>query len=214
MKPIEVDKFGSSTFGVKLYIDDIELILSKIESIGDTYIISDDENIYENLEELKQFKGNNPKVIKIEARGENTLHFEYFFVRIAENIASVTSKGEKYNMLAYQIEKIYLKRKNNAFITYFFNQRNARNNVILLFIILGGIYFYRTYYLKEIVDVKQNVWSIIVWLTVFLITLTSSNFNGKIELKRKHENNFFENNKDTILVAVITAVVTYLLTLL
>ena len=191
MKPIETNKFSSSIYGVKLYIDDIELILSKIESVKDTYIISDDDNIYENLAELKQYKGNNPGIIKIEAKSEDVLHFEYLFIRITENIGSVTSKGEKYNRLAYEIEKIYLKRKNNPFITYFFNQKNARNNVIFLFLILGGIYLYRTYHLKEVVDVKKNIWSIIIWLIIFFITLVNSNFNGKIELKRKHEDSFF-----------------------
>lgn len=214
MKPIESNKFSSTIYGVKLYIDDIELILSKITSINDTYIISDDDNIYESLDELKLYKGNNPEIIKIEAKDGDSFKFEYLFIRIAENIGSITSRGEKYNKLSYEIEKIYLKRKNNPFITYFFNQKNAKNNLIFLFLFFGGIYFYKTYFLKEVVDVKKSFWPIIVWLIIFFITLINSNLNGKIELKRKHEDNFLKNNKDAIIIVIITAVITYLLTLI
>lgn len=210
MKPIEQNRFSSTLYGVKLYIDDIELILSKILSINETYTISDDENLYVDIEELKKYKGDNPKIIKIESKN----NFNYLFVRIVENTASILTFGEIYNKIAYEIEKIFIKRKNNPFVTYFFNPKNAKNNIIVLFVILGGIYLYRTYYLKEVADIKQNIWSVIIWFSILLVTLINPNYNGKIELKRRHENNFFKNNKDTIIVAIITAIVTYLLTLI
>jgi hypothetical protein len=210
MKPIEQNRFSSTLYGVKLYIDDIELILSKILSINETYTISDDENLYADIEELKKYKGDNPKIIKIESKN----NFNFLFVRIVENTASILTVGEMYNKIAYEIEKIFIKRKNNPFVTYFFNPKNAKNNIIVLFVILGGIYLYRTYYLKEVVDIKQNLWSVIIWFSILLVTLINPNYNGKIELKRRHENNFFKNNKDTLIVAIITAIVTYLLTLI
>lgn len=210
MKPIEKNKFSSTLYGVKLYIDDIELILLKISNINENYTISDDDNVYTDIEELKKYKGDNPKIIKIESKND----FNYLFVRIVENTASIITFGEMYNKIAYEIEKIFIKRKNNPFVTYFFNPKNAKNNIIVLFIILGGIYFYRTYYLKEAIDIKQNIWSVIIWVLIYLVTLINPNYNGKLELKRRHENNFFKNNKDTIMVGTIIAIVSYLLTLI
>lgn len=204
MKPIEQNKFSSTIYGVKLYIDDIETILSKITLSNQSFKISDDDNIYEDLEELKKYKGDNPNIIKIESKS----NFDYMFIRIVENVCSIISYGETYNKIAYEIEKIFLKRKNNKFVTFFFNSRNARNNIIILSLVYFGYYLYKTYYLKQIVDIKQSIWTIIIWLLILLITLINPNFNGKIELKRRHENSFFKNNKDKLLVAIITFLVT------
>ena len=208
MKPIEQNKFSSSIYGVKVYIDDIELILSKILSLNETFTISDNENSYDNLEELKKYKGNNPSIIKIDSNNK----FNYLSIRIFENVASVNSYGNEYNKIAYEIEKIFLRRKSHPFISYFFNTKNARNNIIILSIVLSGIFFYKTYYLHESVNLKQNIWYVVAWLIILLITLMHPNFNGKIELKRRHENSFLKNNKDSILIATITAIITAIIT--
>jgi hypothetical protein len=213
MKPIKQNKFSSTISGVKLYIDDIELILSKLSTINENYTIFDDENIYEDLDELKKYKGFNPSIIKIESKSEND-GFNFIYIRILENIASIRSYGENQNRIAYEIEKIFFKRKINPFIRFFFNSKNAIFNITLLTPILAIIYVYRTYYLKENISVKQNLWPLIIWLIILFLALLNKNTNGKIELKRRHESNFMKNNSDAILLVIITAILTAVITYL
>jgi hypothetical protein len=213
MKPIQKNQFSSTISGVKLYIDDIELILSKILTINENYTICDDDNIYEDLDELKKYKGHNPDIIKIESKNKNN-EFNFLIVRIVENIASVRSYGENQNRIAYEIEKIFLDRKINPLIRFFFNPKNAIFNIITLTIIFGFVYLYKTYYLKESVNIKQNLWPLILWLAILFITLLNKNSNGRIELKRRHESSFLKNNKDSILLVVITAILTAVITII
>src|SRR5690606_33126312 len=117
-----------------------------------------------SLEDLNQYKGNNPKIIKIESLNK----FDYIFIRIVENVSSVTSRGSVYNKIAYEIEKIFLKRKNNPFVLYFFNPKNARNNIIVITIAFSAIYAYKSYYLKETVNIKQGTLFLVLWLLVLL----------------------------------------------
>ncbi|WJS95828.1 hypothetical protein NYQ10_05075 [Flavobacterium johnsoniae] len=211
MKPIEQNKFSSTISGIKLFLDDIELILSKFSALNENYILFDDDNIYENLEELKHYKGNNPKIIKIELKNE-VGSFNFLYVRIVEDLGSVSSYGEKQNKIAYEIEKIFLKRKNSPLIRYFFNPKNAVYNIITITTISCLIYCYKTYYLKEIVNIKQNLWPIVLWFVILFFTLLNKNSNGKIELKRRHESSFLKNNKDSILLVIITAIFTAIIT--
>lgn len=201
MKPIEKNEFSSSVYGVKLYRDDIELIISKIESKSN-FNISDEDNIYQNVEELIKYKGYNPKIIKL----ASTENFNYIFIRITDNIASITCRGEAFLRDAYEIEKLFLKRKKNPIITYFFNQRNAKFNLLILTIIISIYYSYQLLYLKQKFEYKNNFIGIGFWLIVLLITLLNQNFNEKIELKRKHESSFWNKNKDAILVAILSAI--------
>lgn len=207
MKPIERNEFSSSVYGVKLYRDDIELIISKIES-KPNFNISDEDNIYKNIEEFIEYKGYNPKIMKL----ATTENFNYIFIRITDNIASITCKGEAFLRDAYEIEKLFLKRKNNPIITYFFNPRNAKFNLLILTIVISIYYSYQLLYLKQKFEYKNNFVGIIFWLIILLITLINQNFNGKIELKRKHESSFWDKNKDAILVSIISAIIAAIIT--
>lgn len=211
MKPIEKNEFSSSILGVKLYLDDIELIISKIQNLSDNFQISDDDNIYQSIEELREFKGDNPRKIKIENRKE----FSYIFIGISDDIANVTCSGELFLKEAYEIEKIFIERKKSPTITYFFNPINARNNLIVVTLLLATYYAYKTFYLKQITDFKGVTWVLVIWGTIFLVTLLNPNFNRKIELKRRHETGFWKKNQDNILTAIIsiilTAIISYLI---
>lgn len=55
--------FNSNIPGVKLYLDDIEHIIDILKIENTTIEISDEENIYESIDELRKIKGNNPKLI-------------------------------------------------------------------------------------------------------------------------------------------------------
>ncbi|CDT28693.1 membrane hypothetical protein [Sphingobacterium sp. PM2-P1-29] len=115
--------------------------------------------------------------------------------------------------MAYEIEKLLLKRKKNPIVTYFFNPNNAKNNLIILTIFLSFYYLYKIVYLKQEFEIKNNSWGIGFWLTVLLIILTNQNFNGRIELKRKHESSFWEKNKDALLIATLIAIITVIITI-
>lgn len=210
MKPIERTEFSSSIYGVKLYIDDIELIISKIQNLSNNFKISDNDNIYQDLDELRKYKGDNPQLIKI----ENRENFDLLFIRIVENIASINCRGEAFLKEAYEIEEIFIKRRKHPIITYFFNPENTKSNLINFTIILGVYYSYKGFYLKETLDFRNGIFGIVVGLLFILITLLNQNFNGRIELKRKHESSFWEKNKDAILIAIISAIITGVITYL
>ncbi len=85
MEPIKRNKFSSSIYGVKLYIEDVELIVSKIKNLSNNFQISDNDNTYQDIEELRKYKGDNPQLIKI----ENEENFNFIFIIISENIADL-----------------------------------------------------------------------------------------------------------------------------
>ncbi|ESU25068.1 hypothetical protein FSS13T_18610 [Flavobacterium saliperosum S13] len=213
MKPIEKLINTNVIGGVKIYLDDLELILYKLHQSGFNTIISDDDNMYDSIDELKQFKGNNPKIIKIEAHN-NDLPLEYIYIRIVDNVSSVLSNGKNVLAASYEIEKILANRKNKFIYTYFINPKNALINLILISSIALFAFIYKSIYLKQQYNKIEWLGIILIWSIIYLYTLLNPNTNEKIELERKHEDNFFKKNKSAILVGIIIAIITAIITLI
>lgn len=205
--------FNSNIPGVKLYLDDIEHIIDILKIENTTIEISDEENIYESIDELRKIKGNNPKLIKIEGKLQNEL-FEYISVRISEySFIVYVHHSETFLKPAYEIER-FVKTKKRAAIFSFFNSRNSKTNIILNICLALGFYLTYAFIYKKDYSIKILLYFILFWCIVFLLSELNPNSNTKIELKRRHESNFWEVNKEKILLIIITATLSALTTLL
>lgn len=211
--------FNSTINSTKLYLEDIESIISKIENENIKIEISDNENVYESISELKSIKGNNPKLIKIEGTLKNTF-LEYINVRITEFSSTIyVHNSESLLKNAYEIEQILISKKRKL-IYSFFNSYNAKINIIFNLVISSILYLVYTLFFKK--DFNYTIWIyiILIWVLIFFISELNPNSNTKIELERKHDLNFYEKNKDKILFGIVTtiigiiigAVITYLKT--
>lgn len=198
--------FNATINYTKLYLEDIENIISKIENENIKIEISDNENVYESIAELKSIKGNNPKLIKIEGTLKSGF-LEYINVRITEFSSTIyVHHSETLLKPAYEIEKLLISKKRKLIYSYF-NSYNAKINVIFNLVISTILFLVYTFITKK--DFNYTIWFFIIllWVLIFFISELNPNSNTKIELERKHELNFYEKNKDKILFGIVTTII-------
>lgn len=205
--------FNSYIPSVKLYLDDIEHIIDILKSDNAIIEISDDENTYESIDEIRKVKGNNPKLIKIEGKLPDGL-FEYISIKISEySLTIYVHHSEQFIKTAYEIERLARTKKRPA-IYSFFNSRNSKTNIVLNIILAFGFYLTYAFIYKKDYSIKIWLYFILFWGFIFILSELNPNSNTKIELKRRHESNFWEVNKEKILLVIITSTLTALITLL
>lgn len=111
--------FNSNIPSVKLYLDDIEHIIDILKSDTAIIEISDDENTYESIDEIRKVKGNNPKLIKIEGKLPDGL-FEYISIKISEySLTIYVHQSEQFIKTAYEIERLARTKKRPAIYSFF-----------------------------------------------------------------------------------------------
>jgi hypothetical protein len=205
--------FDSNISSVKLYLDDIEKIIHILRSENAIIKITDEENTYDSIDEIKTIKGINPKLINIEGKLQDVF-FEYIYIRLTKNSLIVTVyNSEKLLKAAYEIER-FVKTKKRPIIYSFFNSRNSKVNIVLNIILSFGFYITNALIYQKDYSFKIWLYIIIFWSIILLLSELNPNSNTKIELKRRYESNFWEVNKDRILLIIITATITTIITIL
>lgn len=199
--------YNSNITNVKLYLDDIEHIIEILKAENTIIAISDEENIYDSIDELRKIKGKHPNIIKIEGKLVDE-PFEFTSIRLSEySLTIFVHHSDTFLKLAYEIER-YVKSKKRLTIYSFLNSRNAKINIVLSIVLALCFYLiYALYYQKEY-SITIWIYTISFWGIIFLFCELNPNSNTKIELKRRHESNFWEVNKDKILLIIITATIT------
>lgn len=214
MKKVENSTLTDSIPRTKLYLDDVEYVLSKLSSLNLNIEISDDDNVYDSLEELIQTKGLNPKLIKIFGKQKEQL-FGFILIRLS-NLASTVhvQNDEKLLKIGYEIEKYLTSRKRKK-IYAFFNSQNAKLNIVINSVLAVGVYIYSTYVRKTAFNYIVWICIVLLWIFIFFLSELNPDSNTKIELDRKHNLNFYEKNKDKIILALLGvafgALVTFLI---
>lgn len=190
----------------KLYLDDIELIMAKFEMYHLSIEISDDENIYDSIEELVKIKGKNPKTIKILGRVKD-VPSEFIQVILTQNTSSVATRNSNDLLkIGYEIEKLYNERKRKK-IYVFFNSLNAKLNVLTNSVF--AIAFYLYYNLNGKTNESYVAWLsfIVFWVVIYILSELNPDSNTKIELERKHNLSFYSKNKEKILFGIIMTII-------
>lgn len=205
--------FNSVIPSVKIYLDDIEFIIDILNSENTIIEISDEENTYETIEELRKIKGNNPKSFKIEGKLQDGL-FEYISISLsAYSLRIYVHHSEKFLKTAFEVER-FAKTKKRPAIYSFFNSRNSKINIVINIILAFGFYLTYAFIFEKDFSIKIWLYLITFWCFIFILSELNPNSNTKIELKRRHESNFWEVNKDKILLVIITAIITALISFL
>lgn len=192
---------------VKLSRDDLEEVFHILSSTCEEVQVSDDNYIYESLEEMESRQGK--KIRSIILKG----YRPYINFEISGKIRHVHlyTSGEEKTMAPYiKITSLLERRKRK----------------VLHFLFSTGM---PALYVPALVAIASYIGSLspkfnrgyIKWPTVAFIVITLMAFNilvwqgtfSQIRLSRAAEyQSFWERNRDTIFVAVITALITALLT--
>lgn len=88
--------------GVKLYREDIEVLLLRIEKMLSKVEIHDSKNVYDNIDEVISHQGQNPKEISITARNKD-LSLEYFSLDFKKDYVTIHSRGSE-KMYSFGLE--------------------------------------------------------------------------------------------------------------
>lgn len=175
--------------------------------------ISDNENIYESLEEFILLKGGNPKLLDFKGRSKED-KYEYISINFRETLIRFYASDKKMFLnLSYKVEKLIEKRK-RRWIYKIFNSRFA---VSCLTFYIFICFVYAVYNFLKNNSFKNDYFSLYICFLYFLIYLISEinpNSNTKVELKRRHETNFYLANKDKIILTVLASLFGYLLKVL
>ena len=199
--------FSELIYGIRIFRDDIEEVLTLLTKKSLKIEIHDSKNIYENIDEVINLRGNKSKKIKIE--GKDNSSFESVTIDIEGNRVWICSSGSE-NMYSFGFElKDFFKSKVPWHYKVF-------NPWIFGLLIIPAFYI-SNYYVDEKTNSILYHWvngvCFIIDIILLLSILIRNNSYG-LTLSRKHEYGFLNRNKDKIIVAVITALLGSLLTLL
>lgn len=184
--------------GVRLYRDDIEYILDRFQKKSLSAKITDSTSIYESIDEVIKYKGNNPVELFIE--GTDNKKQELVNIKIEKAKVTIFSMGSE-SMFTFGFEmKDFISSK----IILFFK--------IPLFIIWILAMISLTFWagLQKSWLIWLCISLLVIWILAHIHRIT---YNG-LTLSRKHEYGFWKRNKDKIILGIITAILGSLVTLL
>lgn len=215
MKKREQKQILSSIRHIKLYREDIEKIISFLTIEGVNLEISDNENVYESLDELQNLKGDNPNLVVLTATLEK-LSFDLLTVRLSQfGVYIFMQHSEVLEMPTYQIER-FVNGKKKSQISRFINSRIAIYGLSLSTLLAFVHYLQSMGASSDDFNMNSFIGLFSFWGVLLIYTELNPDTNTKIELIRRHEKNFYNKNKDKILLMlitnVLTGVVTYVVT--
>lgn len=212
MEKIQETNFKKSILRTKLFIEDIEEIITKMKSNNLDVEITDSENKYDSLQDLIEHKGKNPKLIRLTGKRKE-LTFDFLNIRISDIGSHIYINGKPDLIsLGYELES-FLKNRKRKWYHSFFNSDNAKYNLILNSVLLLVFWLYSNF---KGAKFNSQLWLFILvfWVAVFLYSELNPMTNSNIELVKKHELSFYKRNKDKILIGVSMALLGSLITLL
>jgi len=203
---IQKDKthFYQTLKGIRLFEEDINEIISRLKKYSLIIEIQDKNNLYDNIEEVKQNKGVHPKILNIDAKskidlGKRETYYESASLDFDRKKVRISFGGsERLYSLGFEI-KDYLKARRPLYIRIF----NYENWLFFASFFVGMILFT----LKE----KDSFYRFLIlyisvpFFVVFVISVFVGVTTHGLNLTRRHEYGFWKRNKDRILVAIIAA---------
>lgn len=209
MKKKESSNYRSYINKTKFYLEDLEEIIELLKEDNLEIQISDAENIYESLAELKEIKGKSINEININARDKN---FNQVDLSLKNGRTSLLIFGhDKLGSIGYKLDKAIHKRK-KSWYNSFFSSSNARLNIIIIFLVMITFRAY-AFYKEESFSFKPWILFIGMWTIIWIYGEFNPATSENIELERKHETNLYQRNKDKILIGLIMAAIGAIITL-
>jgi hypothetical protein len=201
--------FKSTIRDIKLFLDDIEGIMSVMKSNGMDVEISDSENKYDSIQDLITHKGENPVEIILEGKqqgssfGQCSVFLKGYALILIEGSSNFISCG-------YELENL-LNKKKRKWYQPVFDALHAKVSFLGLMIFLCVYWYCLEYHDATFSDIWVASLSGLIIPPVILFAYSELNpmGNRKIELIRKHEISFYKRNKDKIWLAIITGVIVF-----
>ena len=195
--------FSKTINGIQIYLEDLEFLISKFKAQGYIIKIQDKNAEYENLNDLLLNKGLFPKKIELTASIDNLNNIA---LDIESGNVTIYSWGSEINYGTGIELAAYFK---NKIPWYYWITKSwviwALGTAIC--IILTNNTFNIT--------VKIILWIIFSFLCIaYFFSYTNYKIFNTVILKKRHEHGFWKENKDKIIIALIAAIISAILTLL
>lgn len=214
MKKKHEEYFNSAIPQTKIYLDDIEDILEILKENDINVEISDDDNIYDSIDELVVVKGKNPKKIKLHGRKEEKPFFEWINIELTRTGSTIYVNHSRNLLLpAHEIEKLLMTRKRKQIYSVV-NTRFAKGQIKSNSLVALAFVLLSSGYEKFFYPGMAFAGFALIWAVVFIIAELNPDSNTEIELERRHNRGIYTRNKDKIIVGVLMALVGAGLTLL
>jgi hypothetical protein len=186
---------------IKIFLDDLELLIDEIENLELTYTLEDSEFEYESLEELKSKKGINPKEVKFNIRNPKET-FGFITIKLINGSVYINAYSDKKLIdFANSLEIFFSKRKKN-WIYIFLNNELAIFNIIFNLFFFAMFTCYNYYYKKEF-DFSISLFITLFWVIIFIVSFFLPKGDSNIELEREHQKNILKNNKEKIGIGLL-----------
>jgi hypothetical protein len=194
---------------VKLYLDDIEEIINKIQFVCSKVKIANKDYEFDSIEEFINNSGKKIKELSIDGRSPNiSIDIKKFKINLFTTGETEAVIGLWYNL------KEFLKSK-SAWYSRFLNAW-VWGLTLWSFLFISKIILDITISYPEVYKVV-NVFSIVILAILLLFFLLSllKHWNGStIHLERRHKaSNFWERNRDNIITGLIGAIIGATITL-
>lgn len=208
MKKLTERSKGDHYYSVNLYKDDFENIINILSEVSDRVKISDDNYVYDSLDELISQKGLKPKKVSISS------YSPYVSIDLKpHSVWLYCSNSNKESLYAYnRIEEVLKKRRsvlsrifNPAVGIFFFS-------ILMALTILAPADLIKSW--------LPNRWSrlslviLLVGVPILSFFLRSGAFSSFALIKSHEQKNFFTRQKDDLIKIIIGAIIGALLTLL
>jgi hypothetical protein len=200
--------YSKTIEGTKLYREDIENILSRLNSVLQKVEIHDSKNIYDNIDDVLSHNGQNPTEISISAQNSD-YSLEYFTINIKKERITIYSRGSE-KMYALGIEIRELIKSNGIWYYKILNPSN-----LLFFTFLASISLALFYDKKT--KTLNPTWLSWIVIALFLLVFFSYVYRylwSSLTLVRKHEYGFWNRNKDKIILTSIGLILGSIITIL
>nr|WP_276904092.1 hypothetical protein [Pedobacter kyonggii] len=194
--------------GTQIFKEEMDYIISKCQQKSIQFKISDNDYVYEDLEELINNKGTTPKKVELKGKLESTLFSSLDITLETAQVSIVAYGSDDLFSFAHEL-KDYLLRK----VPVYYKLLNPQvwGVIVWLFIMCW-------LYIRPSGETQfRNNWflySATAFLFLWAISFVYRRINFKVNLIRKHEHGFFNRNADSLKVALIGAIIGAVLTML
>jgi hypothetical protein len=208
MKTVQSSSINVRILPVKLFRDDLDEILSKMRSICGEIELFDDKHQFENIDDIKNNFG--MKIRKLSIQGKNPNIRIDFGDMFGEVYLTAFSDEAAAKVLFYELKDFLMQRR------LFVSRINYRYMWNLIGAVIGltpTVYLFKT----QLTNYPVIVYFLLAMLvlTVIFIILNSIKQKGSVlYLEPRHNLDFWKVNKDKIMVAFVTAIISATVTLL
>ena len=192
---------------VKIYKEQIKLIVDKLAELDETWIAVNDY-VLSSFEEIDDFKDVKINELFIHSQYKESL--DHLYLKVIKNqctLLATTDSTFMQGIFAY-IEKIISERKRKCrWIESLFYFVAPFGTTISLLIIQLKVYESET-----LEYIGYSLFGVMVLIIVLYLS-TIGMRKSEVIISKEQKNNFWKRNKDTIIVAVITSILSILFTL-